>query len=198
VPITRIEAVPAPRRRFGRLFVPRGTLISAWEFLRANGQRGLEQLCFLAGRVVEDVDGPLGGGPSAQVTSCVLPLTAATAGYVTLSSHEQTALILDALEQRGEQPLVSLHTHGDGGWNGCGPEHSEIDDHGVALTPEEGLFSGVVPWYAAGSPFDFVRQTTLYERIGGEWLVLSRDEVARRVVVHDDTIRIVPLEAGGA
>ena len=193
MPILRSQAVRGRARYYESLFIPRSTLITAWEFLRASGVRGQEQLCFLAGRIVED--GPL---PSAQVTSCVLPLTVATASFVTLTDHAQTAVVLDALERRRELPLVSLHTHGDGGAAGCGPSHSEIDDHGVALTPEEGLFSGIVPYFALGSPFDFVRQTTVYERIHGEWVRLSTEAKQRRIVVHDDTLRIVPVRPESA
>ena len=50
----------------------------------------------------------------------MLPLTFARPGYVTLPSHAQTALILDALERRREVPLATLHTHGDGGRHGAG------------------------------------------------------------------------------
>lgn len=188
MPILRSQAVRGRARRFESLFIPRSTVITVWEFLRANGFQGREQLCFLAGRVVED-----GALPSAQVTSCVLPLTVATAGFVTLTSHAQTAVVLEALEQRREIPLMSLHTHGDGGVDGCGPSHSEIDDHGVALTPEDGLFSGIVPYFAQGSPFEFVRQTTVYEQLDGKWMRLSDESKQRRIVVHDDTLRIVPV-----
>jgi hypothetical protein len=188
MPIVQSRAVRGGVRCYRRLFIPRSTVITAWEFLRANGVHGREQLCFLAGRIVED-----GVAPSAQVTSCVLPLTVSTAGYVTLSDHAQTAVVLDELERRCERPLVSLHTHADGGWGGCGPQHSAIDDHGVALTPEDGLFSGIVPYFALGSPFDFVRQTTLYERLDGVWVRLSSRSKAERVVVQDEMVRIVPV-----
>ena len=187
MPVLTSEARPAPARRFARLFVPRATLGAAWEFLRAEGRRGCEQLCFLAGRAVEDR-----GAWAAQVTCCVLPRTRVSPGYVTLTSHAQTAAILDALEARAEQPLVTLHTHGDGGREGFGPEHSSIDDVGVALTPEEGLFSAVVPWYAQGSPRDFVRVASFYERRGGSWLALGPEERRRRILVQDDVLRVVP------
>jgi hypothetical protein len=185
MPVLLSEVHREPARRFGRLYLPRGTLLTAWEFLRGNGHHGCEQICFLAGRVVEDEE-----GPAAQVTCCVLPRTHATAGYVTLTSHAQTALILDALEERRERPLATLHTHGDAG-HAEGPEHSTIDDRGVALTPEDGLFSGIVPYYALGSPHDFVRVTSFYERWEGRWLSLGLQEKRRRLVVHDDVVRIV-------
>jgi hypothetical protein len=188
MPILGSKTVLGRARRYERLYIPVGIVIASWEFLRATGARGHEQLCFLVGRIVED-----GARPSAQVTSCVLPLTASTPGFVTLTSHEQTALLLDELERRREQPLMSLHTHSDGGWGGTGPQHSLIDDHGVALTPEDGLFSGVVPYFAQGSPFQFVGQTSVYERLNGQWLRLSNESKARRIVVHDDTLRIVPV-----
>ena len=190
MPILGSKTVRGRARRYERIYIPLGIVISSWEFLRATGARGYEQLCFLAGRIVED-----GAKPSAQVTSCVLPLTASTRGFVTLTSHEQTALLLDELERRREQPLMSLHTHSDGGWGGIGPQHSLIDDHGVALTPEDGLFSGVVPYFAQGSPFEFVDQTSVYERVDGEWLRLSKGAKEKRIVVHDDTLRIVPARA---
>ncbi len=190
--VLSVESRREAQRRYARLFVPTATLITAWEFLRHNGDLGMEQLCFLAGRPVCN-----GGEIAAQVTSCVLPLTGASAGYVCVSSHAQTALILDELEARGEVPLVSLHTHGDGGAAGCGPEHSEIDDHGVALTPEDGLFSGVVPYFAHGSPFDFVRQTTLYERVDGRWLRLSVGVKRARIVLHNPPVRMVPARGSG-
>jgi hypothetical protein len=190
MPILGSETLRGLARRYERLFIPLGILITAWEFLRATGARGHEQLCFLAGRIVED-----GAWPSAQVTSCVLPLTASTPGFVTLTSYEQSALLLDELERRCEQPLMSLHTHSDGGWGGNGPQHSVIDDHGVALTPEEGLFSGVVPYFAQGSPFQFVRQTSVYERVDGKWVRLSNEAKEKRIVVHNDTLRIVPVRA---
>lgn len=173
---------------FARLYIPRGVVITLWEFLRANGVKGHEQLCFLAGRIVED-DAPWGS--SAQVTSCVLPLTVANAGYVTLTNHAQTSLVLDELERRNERPLMSIHTHGDAGHSGCGPEHSEIDDHGVALTPEDGLFSGIVPYYALGSPFDFLEQIAVYERQAGEWVKLDPESKTERIFVYDETVRIV-------
>ena len=185
--ILRRERAPLAPRRFARLYVPRATLVTAWRFLAEGGARAQEELCFLAGRIVADADGLAG-----QVTSCVLPLTQASAGYVTLRSHTQTALILDALERRREIPLVTLHTHGDGGWYGGGCEHSAIDDAGVALTPEDGLFSGIVPYYARGSPLGFVRHTSLYERVDGKWTHLGDDEKERRVLVHDDAVRVVP------
>src|SRR5438093_7142607 len=83
--IARMSIVSAEPRlaaaaRYGRLYIPLGTLVTAWEFLRANGNRGREQLCFLAGRAVARE-----GGPAAQVTSCVLPVTTAAPGYVTLT-----------------------------------------------------------------------------------------------------------------
>ncbi len=190
--ILSVESGREAQLRYTRLFVPCAILVTAWEFLRHNGDLGMEQLCFLAGRAVQD-----GEGIAAQVTSCVLPLTGASASYVTLTSHAQTALILDELEARAELPLVSLHTHGDGGAAGCGPEHSEIDDHGVALTPEDGLFSGVVPYFAHGSPFDFVRQTTLYERVDGSWLRLGEDEKHARIILHNHTLRMVPTRRNG-
>ncbi len=188
MPILESKTVRGRAQRYERLYIPLSIVIGSWEFLRATGAKGHEELCFLAGRVIKD-----GARPSAQVTSCVLPLTASTPGFVTLTSHEQTALLLDELERRHEQPLMSLHTHSDGGWGGCGPQHSVIDDHGVALTPEDGLFSGVVPYYAQGSPFQFVGQTSVYERLNGEWVRLSRECKEKRIVVHDDTVRIVPV-----
>jgi hypothetical protein len=190
MPILGSETIRGLARRFQRLYIPRSTLIAAWEFLRATGAKGQEQLCFFGGRVVED-----GAWPSAQVTCCVQPLTASTQGYVTLTSHQQAALVLDTLEQRHEHPLMSLHTHSDGGWGGYGPQHSLIDDRGVALTPEDGLFSGIVPYYAQGSPFHFVRQTSVYERVDGKWMRLSQEAKEQRIVVHDDTLRIVPVRA---
>jgi hypothetical protein len=128
----------------------------------------------------------------------VLPVTLADAGYVRLTGHAQTALILDALEARGETPLLSLHTHGDGGWGGGGCEHSSIDDAGVALTPEEGVWSGIVPWYARGSPSSFVADASFYERVDGKWLRLPEREKEQRVLVHDDLVRIVPVRRTGA
>jgi hypothetical protein len=181
------ERSPLAPRRFARLYVPRATLCTAWEFLARAGARAREQLCFLAGRIVADADGPAG-----QVTCCVLPHTLADAGYVTLASHAQSALILDTLERRRETPLMTLHTHGDGGWHGGGCEHSAIDDAGVGLTPEDGLFSGIVPWYARGSPASFVAQASFYERSDGKWLRIPEAEKERRVLVHDDAVRIVP------
>jgi hypothetical protein len=178
-----------PRRvtaRYQRVYIPLGTLVTAWEFLRANGTRGREQLCFLAGRVVEGAS-----GAAAQVTCCVLPLTVANDGYVTLTSHAQAARILDELEARDEVPIFSLHTHGDGA-----PAHSEIDDRGVALGPEDGVFSGVIPHYALGSPFEFPRRAAVYERVGGVWRRLAAEERDARVVVHGDTLRFVRAPAG--
>jgi hypothetical protein len=190
MPILRSETARGPVQRFERVYILRSTLVAAWEFLRETGAKGREQLCFLAGRTVEE-----GADMSAQVTSCVLPLTASSPGYVTLTSYEQTALVLDALERRREQPLMSLHTHSDGGWGGYGPQHSAIDDRGVALTPEDGLFSGIVPYFAQGSPFHFVRQTSVYERVHGKWERLSNEAKQQRIIVHDDTLRIVPVQA---
>lgn len=187
------EGAPIAPRRFARLYVPWSTLITAWQFLAQGGVRAREELCFLAGRIVADTDGAAG-----QVTSCVLPLTQAEAGFVTLTSHAQTAVILDALERRREVPLMTLHTHGDGGWHGRGCEHSAIDDEGVALTPEDGLLSGIVPCYALGSPFSFVRQTTIYERLEGKWTRLADDDKERRVIVHFDTVRIAPARRTNA
>ena len=181
------EHTPLAPRRFARLYVPQATLRTAWGFLAEAGARAQEQLCFLAGRIVADSDGPAG-----QVTCCVLPLTLADGGYVRLSSHSQSALILDTLERRGETPLMTLHTHGDGGWSGGGCEHSAIDDAGVGLTPEDGLFSGIVPWYAQGSPASFVTQSSFYERVDGKWLRVPEDEKEWRVQLHDDAVRIVP------
>jgi hypothetical protein len=186
VPVLTSSAVRRGAARYRRLWVPLGTLVTAWEFLRANGTQRREQLCFLAGRIVEGAR-----GPAAQVTCCVMPVTEATAGYVTLTSHAQTALILDALEERDEIPIMSLHTHGDGGADGSGPEHSDIDDHGVALGPGDGIFSAVIPHYALGSPFGFPSRATLYERVAGGWERLSPEECAARVIVHGDTLRLV-------
>jgi len=187
MPIVCADARLAAAPRYGRLFIPLGTLVTVWEFLRLNGSRGREQLAFLAGRAV--VDG------SAQVTSCVLPVTSANGGYVTLTSHAQTALILDTLEARRETFLMALHTHPDGGDQRCGPSHSEIDDHGVALTPDDGVFSAVIPHYALGSPFRFPDGSTIYERVDGAWRRLATDEVDERVVVHGETLRMVPAGA---
>jgi hypothetical protein len=184
--LSSVVPVVAPTR-FARVRIPLGTLVTAWEFLRANGARGHEQLCFLAGRIVDD-----GDTRAAQVTSCVLPVTVATPGYVTLTSHAQTALILDHLEARAEIPLISLHTHGDGGEGGCGPEHSSIDDRGVALGPEDGVLSVVIPHYALGSPFGFPDNSSVYERADGAWRRLDPAERAARVIVHGDTLRFAP------
>jgi hypothetical protein len=191
VGILQRKRAPLAARRLARLYVPWRTLATAWRFLAEGGAHDREELCFLAGRIVTEADGPAG-----QVTSCVLPLTLADGGYVTLRSHTQTALILDALERRREVPLATLHTHGDGGWGGGGCEHSAIDDAGVALTPEDGLFSGIVPWFARGSPLGFVRRSSFYERTGGRWLRLGDEEKLRRVLVHDDAVRIVPARRG--
>ena len=193
MPVLTSTAARRAAVRFRRVYVPLGTLVTAWEFLRANGSRGREQLCFLAGRVVDGAS-----GPGAQVTCCVLPLTVASEGYVTLTSHAQTALILDHLEGRDEIPIFSLHTHGDGGAGGCGPEHSEIDDRGVALGPEDGVFSAVIPHYALGSPFGFPHQSTVYERVAGVWQRLSPEERDARVIVHGDTLRFVREQGGGS
>ena len=67
MPIVCADARLAAAPRYGRLYIPLGTLVTVWEFLRLNGSRGREQLAFLAGRAVVD------GG--AQVTCCVLPVT---------------------------------------------------------------------------------------------------------------------------
>ena len=64
MPILGSKTLRGRARRYERLYIPLSTLIASWEFLRATGARGHEQLCFLAGRIVED-----GAGPSAQVTS---------------------------------------------------------------------------------------------------------------------------------
>ncbi len=172
--------------RYTRIYVPLGTLVTAWEFLQTSGMRACEQICFFAGRVVIGDD-----GPAAQVTSCVLPVTVASADHVRLTSHAQTAAILDALETRGEVPLMTMHTHPDGGVNGCGPEHSTVDDRGVALSPDDGLFSVVVAHYALGSPFGFPRRSTVYERVAGAWRRLPSDERDQRILVRDDTLRLV-------
>jgi hypothetical protein len=193
VPVLSSSAARRAAIRYDRVYVPLGTLVTAWEFLRANGGRGQEQLCFLAGRVVIGA-----AGPAAQVTSCVLPLTVATESYVTLTSHAQTALILDELEARSEIALFSLHTHGDGGVDGCGPEHSDIDDRGVALAPEDGIFSAVIPYFALGSPFTFPHQSSVYERWGGVWRRLDAEERDQRVIVHGDALRFVRKPGGAA
>jgi hypothetical protein len=190
VPVLSSTAPAAAPARFARVWIPLGTLITAWEFMRANGARGHEQLCFLAGRMVDD-----GGSTAAQVTSCVLPVTLASPGYVTLTSYAQTAVILDHLEARAEIPILSLHTHGDGGGRGCGPEHSTIDDHGVALGPEDGVFSAVIPYYALGSPFGFPAEASVYERVNGAWQRLDPDEREARVIVHSDTLRLSSVRA---
>jgi hypothetical protein len=186
VPVLSAQVATGPARRYRNLWIPLSTLVTAWEFLRANGSQQREQLCFFAGRVVEGAE-----GPSAQVTSCILPLTRASGGYVTLTSHAQTALILDHLEEREEIFLLAAHTHGDGGSDGCGPAHSAIDDHGVALSPDNGVFSVVVPYYALGSPFTFPSQCGVHERVDGEWRRLSAEERDARVIVHGDTLRFV-------
>jgi hypothetical protein len=184
VPVLSSTAPVVAAARFARVWIPLGTLITAWEFLRANGARGHEQLCFLAGRIVDD-----GGSTAAQVTSCVLPVTRAAPGYVTLTSFAQTAVILDHLEARAELPILSLHTHGDGGERGCGPEHSAIDDRGVALGPGDGVLSAVIPYYALGSPFAFPAEASIYERVDGTWRRLDPGEREARVIVHGDTLR---------
>jgi hypothetical protein len=188
---SRPHAPAAPH--FTQLYIPLTTLITTWQFLAANGSQGREQLAFLAGRVV---DTPT--GPAAQVTSCVLPFTLATESHVTLTSYAQTARILDELETRQERPVASIHTHGDGGANGWGPEHSTIDDHGVALGPEDGVFSIIVPYYALGSPFGFPHQCSVYQRVTGAWQRLTPAERAARVVVHGDTLRFVRTHTEGA
>ena len=98
----------AKSQRYERLYIPRTIVITVWEFLRSNGLIGREQLCFLAGRVVQ---GAANSESSAQVTTCVLPLTQANAGYVTLTNHAQTSLVLDELEQPPVDAyvLVTLH-----------------------------------------------------------------------------------------
>jgi hypothetical protein len=193
VPVVSARVVAAARPRLERLYVPLGTLVSAWQFLREGGAGGCEQMCFLAGRWL--------GAPeaaAAQVTSCVLPLTVATAGHVTLTSHLQTALILDHLEARAEVPLASIHTHPDGGTSHCGPEHSTVDDRGVALVPEDGLFSIVVPHYAFGSPFAFPGHCGVYERWEGRWHRVAPESAFERLVVHGDTLRIARREGEAA
>ena len=185
MPVLSARTAGAPRPRLERLYIPLGTLVAAWQFLREGGARGCEQMCFLAGRLIAAPD-----AAAAQVTSCVLPLTLATAGHVTLTSHVQTAVILDHLEARAELPLVSIHTHPDGGVAGCGPEHSSVDDHGVALVPEDGLFSIVVPHYAFGSPFAFPAQCGVYERVAGRWEQMRPEVAAERLIVHGDTLRM--------
>jgi hypothetical protein len=182
------RCVGAPH--YARLFIPLGTLVTAWEFLRARGSRGCEEMCFFAGRVVADEN-----APAAQVTSCVLPVTVTNAGHVTLTSEAQTALILDALEARAEVPLASLHTHPDAGPADGGPVHSQIDDHGVAITPDEGLFSIVIAHYAQGSPFAFPRRSSVYERVGAAWRLLAPAERNERIVVCGDVVRVVPVNA---
>lgn len=187
--VLSITTRPAAVARYTRVYVPLGTLVTAWEFLQRNGARGREQLCFFAGRPVLTDD-----GVAAQVTACVLPVTVAGAGHVRLTSFAQTATILDALEARGEVPLMSLHTHPDGGVNGCGPEHSAVDDRGVALGPHDGVFSVVVAHYALGSPFAFPSRSSVYERVEGAWRRLPPDERDRRILVSDDTLHLVTAD----
>lgn len=190
MPVVSVRTRAATVPRYRRVYIPLATLVTAWEFLRANGRCGREQLCFLAGRVVAEPS-----GPAAQVTACVLPVTIANGGHVILTSHLQAARILDALEARGEVPVMSLHTHADGSGDGQGLAHSEIDDHGVALGPEDGVFSAVIGHYALGAPFGFPRQAAVYERVGGDWVRLAPAERAARVIVHDDTLRFVRVRA---
>jgi len=186
VPVLSTRTAGAPRPRLEHLYIPLGTLVAAWQFLREGGARGCEQMCFLAGRLIAAPD-----TAAAQVTSCVLPLTVATAGHVTLTSHVQTAVILEHLEARAELPLVSIHTHPDGGTASCGPAHSSIDDRGVALVPEDGLFSIVVPHYAFGSPFEFPEHCGVYERVAGRWEHVPPSAAAERLIIHGDTLRMV-------
>lgn len=193
MPILKTRPVGRARPRVERLYIPLGTLVTAWQFLREGGAHGCEQMCFLAGRLLSAPD-----AAAAQVTSCVLPLTLATAGHVTLTSHVQTAVILDHLEARAELPLVSIHTHPDGGTAGCGPEHSSVDERGVALVPEDGLFSIVVPHYAFGSPFAFPAHCGVYERVAGRWEHVPPPVASERLIVHGDTLRMIRREAGDA
>jgi hypothetical protein len=186
MPILSSEARGAPVARYERLYIPLGVLVTTWEFLRASGHERREQLCFLAGRAVVSA-----AGTAAQATCCVLPMTAATGAYVTLTSHAQTALILDALENRDEVPLLSLHTHPDGGVDGCGLRHSEIDDRGVDLAPGNGVFSAVIGHYALGSPLLFPRRSAVYERTDGTWRLLPPAERDARVIVHSEMVRVV-------
>jgi hypothetical protein len=190
-----LAARPAPRRsvRYERLYLPGHTWATAWAFLRESGGRGLEQLCFLGGRTVQD-----GAGLGAQVTSCVLPLTVATPCHVTLTSVTQTALILDALDDRREIGIASVHTHpGAEGSDGL-PAHSTVDDEGVALVPDDGVFSLVVARFARGSPWDLAGQVAVYERLAGAWRRLPREEVCSRVVLQHHEVRIVPSAGGRA
>ncbi len=189
MPILSAEVQGAAIARYDRIYSPLGVLVTAWEFLRANGSEGHEQLCFLAGRAVM-----VPAGTAAQATCCVLPATLATGSHVTLTSHTQTALILDALEDREEVPLMSLHTHPDGGGDGCGPRHSEIDDRGVALGPDDAVFSAVIAHYALGSPLLFPRRSSVYERVRGTWHLLPPPERDARVIVHTEMLRVVPVE----
>lgn len=187
MPILTTEVQPAAVARYDRIYIPLGVLVTAWEFLQASGYEGHEQLCFLSGRAVTT---PV--GTAAQATCCVLPATLATGSHVTLTSHTQTALILDALEHREEVPLMSLHTHPGGGGDGCGLRHSEVDDRGVALGPEDAVFSAVIAHYALGSPLLFPRRSSVYECVRGAWHLLPPSERDARVIVHTEMLRVVP------
>ncbi len=139
-----------------------------------RGRRGSEALVYLGGVVA---------GAEVIVTA-LYRLHHEPQGDRVVVTPEEARWLLATLRGRDEKLVAQLHSHR--GFAG----HSHGDD-AWATSFHEGFLSIVVPRFAAGvsAPVD----CAVLEYRGGEFVELTRDEVARRIHIEPVIVERVPL-----
>jgi hypothetical protein len=139
-----------------------------------RGRRGSEALVYLGGVVA---------GPEVIVTA-LYRLHHEPQGDRVVVTPDEARWLLATLRARDEKLVAQLHSHrGVAG-------HSHGDDV-WATSFHEGFLSIVVPRFGAAvsAPVD----CAVLEYRGGEFVELTRDEVARRIRIEPEIVERVPL-----
>jgi hypothetical protein len=138
-----------------------------------RGRRGSEALVYLGGVVT---------GAEMIVTG-LYRLHHEPQGDRVVVTPEEARWLLETLRSRDEKLVAQLHSHR--GFAG----HSHGDD-AWATSFHEGFLSIVIPRFGAvAAPVD----CAVLEYRGGEFVELTRDEVAHRLRIHPEISERVPL-----
>jgi hypothetical protein len=144
-----------------------------------HGRRGSEALVYLGGVVA-----------GAEIIATALyRLNHAPQGDRVVVTPDEARWLLETLRTRDEKLVAQLHSHrGAAG-------HSHGDD-AWATSFHDGYLSIVIPHFGTGvaTPVD----CAVLEYRDGEFIELTRDEVARRIRIHPDIAERVPLPVATA
>ena len=139
-----------------------------------RGRRGSEALVYLGGVVA---------GPEVIVTA-LYRLHHEPQGDRVVVTSEEARWLLATLRARDEKLVAQLHSHR--GFAG----HSHGDD-AWATSFHEGFLSIVVPRFGAGLSAPV--ECAVLEYRDGEFVELTRDDVARRIRIEPEIVERVPL-----